>query len=161
MAAKNYWIVKQEPSSYSWDDFVREGKTAWTGVRNYQARNNLAKMRAGDRALFYHSGTVKAVVGIAAVARGPYPDPTAEQGEWVAVDVRPATPLGVPVTLEAIKGKPALSEISLLRQSRLSVLQVSAAEFETIVSMGDLTGLLEKSVEGLRKKPSKRSRKSR
>ena len=159
MAARNYWIVKQEPSSYSWDDLVREGKTAWTGVRNYQARNNLAKMRTGDRVLFYHSGTVKAVVGIAAVARGPYPDPTAEQGEWVAVDMKPVTPLGVPVTLEAIKSKPALRETSLLRQSRLSVLPLSAAEFETIISMGDLTDLLEKSVQGLRKKSSKRSRK--
>ena len=124
-----YWLVKQEPSDYSWDDFVRDGKTAWTGVRNYAARNNLKAMRVGDEVLFYHSGDDKAVVGIARVRRTAYPDPTADEEGWVAVDLEPVKPLPSPVTLATIKADAALKEIALVRQSRLSVMPLRAPEF--------------------------------
>src|SRR5712692_906508 len=91
------WMVKQEPEAYSWDDLTRDGRTDWTGVRNFQARNNLRQMKVGDRVLFYHSGEQKAVVGIAQVAKAGYPDPTADDGEWVAVDINPVKSLGAPV----------------------------------------------------------------
>src|SRR5436305_15323753 len=100
---KNFWLVKQEPSSYSWSDFVAEGQTAWTGVRNFAARNNLRKMRKGDEALFYHSGGDKAVVGIARVTRQAYPDPTAKEGSWSAVDLAPVKSLLRSVSLREIK----------------------------------------------------------
>jgi predicted RNA-binding protein with PUA-like domain len=99
---KNFWLVKQEPSSYSWSDFTDEGKTNWTGVRNYTARNNLRRMRKGDEVLFYHSGEDKAVIGIAKVMRGAYPDPTAKEGDWSAVDLAPIKSLREPVTLQQI-----------------------------------------------------------
>jgi predicted RNA-binding protein with PUA-like domain len=132
---KNFWLVKQEPSSYSWSDFVAEGKTAWTGVRNYTARNNLRKMKTGDEALFYHSGEEKAVVGIARVTRSAYPDSTAEEGDWSAVDLAPIKSLRHPVTLREIKSEPRLKQIPLIRQSRLSVLPLAQAEFRDIVKM--------------------------
>src|SRR5881409_2845188 len=110
---KHFWLVKQEPSSYSWSDFVAEGQTSWTGVRNYAARNNLRKMRKGDEVLFYHSGDEKAVVGIAKVARTAYRDSTAKEGDWSAVDLAPVKPLRRPVTLREIKAKPALKKIAL------------------------------------------------
>src|SRR2546429_10781 len=97
------WLVKQEPESYSWDDLVRDGRTDWTGVRNFQARNNLRQMKVGDRVLFYHSGTGKCVVGIAEVAKAAYPDPTGNDPQWVAVDIRPVKPLKNPVPLAAIR----------------------------------------------------------
>lgn len=131
-----YWMVKQEPSDFSWDDFVRDGGTAWTGVRNFQARNNLRAMRRGDRALFYHSVTGKAVVGVAEVVREAYADPTAEDGDWSCVDLKPLKPLPRPVTLAEIKAEPALREIGLLRQSQLSVIGLRREEFERIVEMG-------------------------
>ncbi|HEY2614372.1 MAG TPA: EVE domain-containing protein [Chthoniobacterales bacterium] len=118
---KNFWLVKQEPSAYSWADFVRDGKTSWTGVRNYTARNNLRAMRKGDEVLFYHSVTEKAVVGIAKVIREAYPDPTANEGDWSAVDLAPARALRRPVTLDEIKRNPRLKKTALLRLSRLSV----------------------------------------
>src|ERR1700681_3230587 len=96
---KNFWLVKQEPSSYSWSDFSKERGTSWTGVRNYTARNNLRKMQKGDEVLFYHSGEEKAVVGIAKVSRTAYPDPTASEGEWSAVHLVPVKSLARPVTL--------------------------------------------------------------
>src|SRR5919202_5709339 len=100
---KNCWLVKQEPGAYSWDDFVREGKTSWTGVRNFTARNNLRAMKGGDEVLFYHSVTDKAVVGVAKVTRTAYPDPSAKQGDWTTVDLVPLKRLQNPVTLDQIK----------------------------------------------------------
>ncbi len=132
---KNFWLVKSEPSSYSWSDFVEEGETNWTGVRNYAARNNLRKIREGDEVHFYHSGIEKAVVGIAKVTRAAYPDPTAREGDWSAVDLAPIKSLRRPVTLREIKDEPRLSKIQLVRQSRLSVMPLSSAEFQTIVLM--------------------------
>jgi predicted RNA-binding protein with PUA-like domain len=133
---KNYWLVKQEPGSYSWSDFVAEGQTAWTGVRNYTARNNLRKMQKGDEVLFYHSGEDKAVVGVARATRPAYPDPTAKEGDWSAVDLAPIKPLRRPVTLRQIKSDPRLKQTPLIRQSRLSVMPLTAAEFRTIVKIG-------------------------
>jgi predicted RNA-binding protein with PUA-like domain len=132
---KKYWLVKQEPSAYSWDDFVADGKTSWTGVRNFTARNNLRAMRIGDEVLFYHSVTDKAVVGIAKVVRSAYPDRTAKEGDWSTVDLVPVKPLSRPVTLEQIKADPRLKNISLVRQSRLSVHSLSAAQFRDIVRL--------------------------
>lgn len=133
---KNFWLVKQEPSSYSWSDFVQEGKTSWTGVRNYAARNNLRKMRKGDEVLFYHSGEEKAVVGIAKVTRSAHQDPTANEGDWSTVDLAPVQSLRRPVTLREIKGNPRLKNILLVRQSRLSVMLLAESAFREIVSMG-------------------------
>lgn len=134
---KNYWMVKQEPTAYSWEQFVKDGGTAWTGVRNFQARINLRAMRRGDEVLYYHSVVGKEVVGIAKVAREAYPDPTADEEGWVCVDLAPVRALKAPVTLETIKATPALKDIKLLRQSRLSVMPLTAGEFVTIVSVGD------------------------
>jgi len=131
-----FWLVKQEPETYSWDDFVRDGRTDWTGVRNFQARNNLRQMQIGDAVLFYHSGKAKSVVGIAEVAKAAYPDPTADDPQWVAVDLKPLKPLKECVTLEAIKANQKLSNMLLVRQSRLSVMPVTKEEFETILRMG-------------------------
>jgi predicted RNA-binding protein with PUA-like domain len=133
---KKHWLVKSEPSAYSWDDLVREKKTSWTGVRNYIARNNLRAMQVGDQVLFYHSVTEKAVVGIAEVARTAYVDKTAEEGDWSAVDLAPKRPLVRPVTLAEVKTNPKLKEMALLRCSRLSVQSVGADEFAEIVRMG-------------------------
>lgn len=133
---KQFWLVKQEPSAYSWNDFVKDGKTSWTGVRNFTARNNLRAMRKGDAVLFYHSVTDKAVFGIAQVIREAYPDPTAKEGDWSAVDLAPEKPLPAPVSLDEIKRNPKLKEMALLRLSRLSVQPVTAAQFDEIVRMG-------------------------
>jgi predicted RNA-binding protein with PUA-like domain len=130
---KNFWLVKTEPSTYSWTDFKNEGKTNWTGVRNFSARNNLRKMRKGDEVLFYHSGEEKAVVGIAKVVREAYPDKTATEGDWSAVDLAPIKPLRQPITLRAIKENPRLKDILLVRQSRLSVMPLSGADFREIL----------------------------
>jgi predicted RNA-binding protein with PUA-like domain len=130
------WLVKQEPETYSWEDLVRYGKTDWTGVRNFQARNNLRQMKAGDRVLFYHSGSGKCVVGIAEVAKAAYPDPTAGDPQWIAVDIKPLKPLKRTVSLEEIKANAKLQEMLLVRQSRLSVMPVTKEEFETIVKLG-------------------------
>lgn len=130
-----HWLVKQEPTAYAWEDFVRDGKTAWTGVRNFQARNFLSAMRRGDRVLYYHSVTGKAVVGEAEVVREAYPDPTAEEDGWVCVDLKPLKPLARAVTLAEIKADPRLADIPLLRQSRLSVMPLSAAHFRAILSL--------------------------
>ena len=131
------WLVKQEPTAYSWSQFVTDGKTAWTGVRNFQARKNLLAMREGDRVLFYHSVVGKAVVGIARVEKEAYPDPTATEGEWYCVDLVPEEALPHPVTLETLKQHPTLSTIPLIRQSRLSVMPMEAADFAAIVSLGE------------------------
>jgi predicted RNA-binding protein with PUA-like domain len=132
---KNYWLVKQEPSAYSWNDFVRDGKTSWTGVRNFTARNNLRAMKVGDDVLFYHSVIDKAVVGIAKVTRAAYPDKTAKEGNWSTVDLAPVKPLKRPVALDEIKSNPRLKNISLVRQSRLSVHRLSLDEYREILAL--------------------------
>ena len=132
---KNFWLVKQEPSSYSWSDLVAEGETSWTGVRNFTARNNLRKMRKADEVLFYHSGEEKAVVGIAKVMRAAYPDPTTKEGDWSTVDLAAVKPLARPVTLREIKGNSRLRGIPLIRQSRLSVMPLAEPEFREIINM--------------------------
>jgi predicted RNA-binding protein with PUA-like domain len=133
---KNFWLVKQEPSSYSWSDFVAESETGWTGVRNFAARNNLRKMRKADEVLFYHSGDEKAVIGVARVTRIAYPDATAKEGDWSTVDLAAVRPLARPVTLREIKDNSRLKGIPLVRQSRLSVMPLAEREFREIVNMG-------------------------
>ena len=134
--AAQYWMVKQEPTAYSWTQFVKDGRAVWTGVRNFQARNNLRAMRTGDLVLFYHSVVGKEVVGIAKVAATAYPDATAKEGDWDCVDLVPVKALARPVTLDEIKSVPALAEIALLRQSRLSVMPLRPAEYREIVRLG-------------------------
>ena len=129
----NYWMVKQEPEAYSFDDLLKEGKTDWTGVRNFQARNNLRAMRAGDRVLFYHSVSEKAIVGLAEVAREEYPDPTDEK--WSAVELRPVEKFAKTVTLDEIKAEQSLANIALIKQSRLSVMPLTSDEFHKILSL--------------------------
>jgi len=136
-AKNNYWMVKQEPETYSWTDFVNDGRTDWSGVRNYQARNNLREMKNGDRVLFYHSGKDKAVVGLAEVEKSAYTDPTAGDPQWVAVDLKPVKPLGAPVPLAAIRYDKRLSQLPLIRQSQLSVMPLTKDEFDVIVAMGN------------------------
>jgi predicted RNA-binding protein with PUA-like domain len=131
-------MVKQEPDTYSWNDLEKEGQTDWTGVRNFQARNNLREMKAGDGVLFYHSGKEKAVVGVAEVVREPYADPTAKEGDWVAVDIKAVGKLREPVTLGAMRAEEALQSIPLLKQSQLSVMPLSKQEFDYIVKRGRL-----------------------
>ncbi len=133
-----YWMVKQEPDSYPWEQFVRDKCTAWTGVRNFQARNNLRAMKKGDRVFYYHSVTGKEIVGLAEVTREAYPDATAKEGDWSCVDLVPRTSCKNPVTLETIKSEPALRELPLLRQSRLSVMPVSAAEAKILCRLGGI-----------------------
>lgn len=134
----NYWLVKQEPADYAWSQFVADGRTAWTGVRNFQARNHLRAMQRGDQVLYYHSGEEKQVVGIAQVEKAAYPDPTTKEEGWVAVDLKPLKPLPGPVSLAAIKADPALSEIALVRQSRLSVMPLSKAHFQRVLALAPL-----------------------
>lgn len=131
-----YWLVKSEPEAYAWADLVRDRRTAWTGVRNYQARIHLNAMRPGDRVFFYESVTTKAVVGIAEVTKAAFPDKTADEPGWVAVELKSVQPLAQPVTLTAIKSTPALANIALLRQSRLSVMSLQRAEYEAILKLG-------------------------
>lgn len=133
-----HWLVKQEPETYSWTRFVRDGGTSWTGVRNFQARNHLRSMRLGDLVLFYHSVSEKQVVGIARVARTAYADPTAGEGDWSCVDLQPVEPLANPVSLAIIKADRALRELPLIRNSRLSVVPVSAAQFNRLLALGGL-----------------------
>lgn len=136
-----YWLMKSEPGTWSWRDQVKKGAKgdAWTGVRNFQARANLQKMKRGDRAFFYHSGEEKAVVGIMEIAREAYPDPTDKKDEgWVVVDVKATEPAKAPVTLAAIKADPKLKEMVLVRNSRLSVQPVSADEWKLVCKMGGM-----------------------
>lgn len=132
----SYWMVKQEPETYSWSDFASDGETDWSGVRNYQARNNLRQMKTGDRVLFYHSGKDKAVVGIAEVVKAAYPDPTANDPQWVAVDLKPVKAFANPVPLPAIRYDKRLSGLPLIRQSQLSVMALTKDEFDVLVAMG-------------------------
>ncbi len=131
-----YWLVKQEPEDYSWETFLKEGRTAWTGVRNFQARNNLRAMKKGDHVLFYHSVTDKQVIGIAHVDREAYRDPTADEATWFCVDLAPVKNLKCPVSLEAIKADKMLQKIPLLRQSRLSVMPLTRGEYLRILKLG-------------------------
>lgn len=130
------WLIKTEPGAYSWQDLQRDGKTAWTGVRNYQARNNLRAMKRGDLCLVYHSVDPKEVVGVAEVTRAAYADPTSEEGDWSCVDVEPTFALKVPVTLAQIKADPLLKAMALVRNSRLSVSPVTPAERDRILRLG-------------------------
>ena len=133
-----YWLVKSEPSSYSWDQLVADGRTHWNGVRNAQALNNLRAMKPGDRAFFYHSNEGKEIVGVAEVVKGFYPDPSDRSGKLGMVDVKPVMPVAVKVGLPAMRAKPELSGLSLLRQSRLSVCPVSESEWSVICEMAGI-----------------------
>ncbi|WP_316848506.1 EVE domain-containing protein, partial [Pedobacter psychrodurus] len=126
----NHWLVKSEPFKYSWEKFNQDGRTFWDGVRNYQARNNLKAMKEGDLVLFYHSNEGKNVVGIAKVVKEFYQDPTTDDANWVVVDLSPVESLKNPVSLEQIKAEPSLTDISLVRQGRLSVMPLKAEEFD-------------------------------
>ncbi|MDX2187472.1 MAG: EVE domain-containing protein [Opitutaceae bacterium] len=130
-----HWLVKQEPEDYSWADFLREGMTEWTGVRNFLARNHLRAMKRGDTVLFYESVTTKAILGIARVKREAFADPTADDGDWSAVELEAVGPLDTPVTLAAIKETPSLKNLLLLRQSRLSVMPVTATEYASLLKL--------------------------
>ncbi len=129
----NYWLVKQEPTAYSWDDFVKDGKTDWTGVRNFKARLFLKDMKKGDRVYFYHSVVGKEIVGIAEVSKEAFPDPT--DTAWHAVELKPFNPLKKTVTLAEIKANKALANIYLVRQPRFSVMPLNKDEYEEILSM--------------------------
>lgn len=128
-----HWLVKTEPSTYSWDDLVRDGRTSWTGVRNYLARNTLRAMKVGDLAFVYHSGAEKAIKGIAKVVREAHPDETASEGDWVAVDIEAVRPLGRDVTLSSIKQIAACKGMVLVGNSRLSVQPVSEGEWKAVL----------------------------
>ncbi|WP_347157851.1 EVE domain-containing protein [Pontibacter chitinilyticus] len=132
-----HWLVKSEPETYSWADLVKEGHACWDGVRNFQARNNLQQMQPGDLVLFYHSVSEKAVVGIAKVDKAAYPDPSADDPKWMAVDLVPFRGFKVPVTLEQIKQDKRLENILLLRQSRLSVMPLTGEEFDVLLALGN------------------------
>lgn len=129
----NYWLIKSEPNTYSIDNLASDKVTAWTGIRNYQARNNLKAMNKGDLCLFYHSGDDKAVVGVAKVVKDSYPDPTAKEGDWVCVDVAFVKKLSKPVTLAAVKADPALKSMQLVTHSRLSTQKVTAEQYASIL----------------------------
>jgi len=132
---KNYWLVKQEPGSFSWATLVRDWRTDWTGVRNFQARKHLRAMKKGDTVLFYHSGEEKQIVGLARVDKEAYPDPTADEGDWSAVDIVAVKPLKKPVTLQQIKADKSLKDMPLVRQSRLSVSPVTEEQFERLIEL--------------------------
>jgi predicted RNA-binding protein with PUA-like domain len=135
-----YWLVKQEPTAYSWDQFVMDGKTDWTGVRNFQARNNLRSMKVDDPVLYYHSVNGKAVVGIAKVTKAAFRDPTAVEGDWSAVELKPIKALQSAVKLDQMKRDARLANIPLLRSPRLSVMKLSKDEFETILELAQAAG---------------------
>jgi predicted RNA-binding protein with PUA-like domain len=132
----NYWLVKSEPSKYSWEQFLKDKRTFWDGVRNYQARNNLRAMKKDDTVLFYHSNEGLAVVGIAKIAKESYQDPTTEDPQWVAVDLAPVETFKTPVTLGEMKQDTRLQNIGLIRQAQLSVMPLTKEEFEVIVAKG-------------------------
>ena len=132
----NFWLVKQEPSKYNWNELVKDKETYWDGVRNYQARNNLQKMKKKDLVFFYHSVVGKEVVGVATVSREFYSDPTTSDSRWVVVNLKPYKSISVPVTLDHIKSHAELVNISLIKQSRLSVMPLTKKEFKIILEMG-------------------------
>ena len=134
--AEQYWLVKSEPESYSWDDLVKDGKTSWTGVRNFQARNNLRAMKKGDLVAFYHSVTDKQIVGIAKVVGEAYADKTAKEGDWSTVDLAPERALKRPISLAEVKADTVLKNMALVRLSRISVVSVSEDEWHRILALG-------------------------
>lgn len=136
----NYWLAKSEPETYSWDQLVKDKTTAWTGVRNYQARINLRGMKAGDRVFFYHSGEPKEIVGIAKVVKAAYPDPTAKEGDWVCVDLAAVEPLPKAVTLATVKTDKVLKEMVLAKSSRLSVSPVTEQQFKKVLQLAGAKG---------------------
>ncbi len=129
----NFWLVKQEPDKYSFDDLVKDKKTIWDGVRNYQARNNMREMKIGDRVLFYHSVSEKSVVGIAEVSKEAFDDPNDDTGKWCVVEIKASEKLENPVTLEMIKSEKSLENIALIKQSRLSVMPLTEKEYGKIL----------------------------
>ena len=131
-----YWLLKSEPSAYSWEQLVKDGRTQWNGVRNHQAAINLKAMKKGDHAFFYHSNEGKEIVGIVEITREAYPDPSDSEGRFVMVDVKPVKPVKAPVTLAAIKAEPKLADFKLVRQGRLSVVPVTGEEWRLICKMG-------------------------
>lgn len=131
----NYWLVKQEPEKYSFDDLLKDGATEWTGVRNFQARNNLRAMKTGDLVLFYHSVSDKAVVGSAKVSKEAFQDSTDDTGKWIAVEIQPIEKFKKAVTLDEIKARENLQNIALIKQSRLSVMPLSKEEFDSILKL--------------------------
>lgn len=131
-----HWLIKSEPFKYSWDTFVKDGRTHWDGVRNYEARNNLAAMKKGDLALYYHSNEGKEIVGVARVVGESYQDPTTEDDRWVAVDVEPVVAFKEPVSLATIKADEDLPDIFLVKRSRLSVIPLQKYEFQHILKLG-------------------------
>lgn len=131
-----YWLVKSEPFKYSWEQFVKDGKTFWDGVRNYGARNNLRAMKKGDHVFFYHSNEGLAIVGIAEVLKEAYQDPTTPDSNWVVVDLKPVKAMPTPVTLAQVKAESALQDMDLVRLSRLSVGAVKEREYKKILAMG-------------------------
>ncbi len=133
----NHWLVKSEPNKYSWERMLQDGETFWDGVRNYQARNNLREMKKGDLVLFYHSNIGKEVVGVAKIVKEFYQDPTTEDPNWVVVNISPVETLATPVTLEQIKKDNMLKDISLIKQSRLSVMPIKRAEFDRILALAN------------------------
>ncbi len=139
MSGRGYWLVKSEPSSWSWDDQVRDGTSFWSGVRNHQASNNLKAMRLGDRAFFYHSVDQKQIVGVVEVVKEYYPDHTDPTGRFGMVDFRAVTALKTPVTLAAVKTDPALAGLPLIRQSRLSVMPIEAPAWRHICQLGGIS----------------------
>ncbi len=134
--SRKYWLMKSEPSKYSFAQLTREGKTTWDGVRNFEARNNMRAMKVGDLALFYHSNDGKSIVGVARITREAYPDPGAAGEDWSVVDIAPVAPIKAPVSLDAIRSEPDLAEIQLLKRGRLSVVPVSKEHFDRILKMG-------------------------
>lgn len=134
--ARGYWLMKSEPFKYAWDELVKDGKTYWDGVRNYEARNNMAAMKLGDLAFYYHSNEGKEIVGIAEIVGESYPDPTTDDNRWCVVDVAPVVPFVRPVTLADIKADPNLTEIALIRRGRLSVVPITPEEFRYVAKLG-------------------------
>lgn len=134
-----YWLVKSEPDAFGWEQQVAHDVEPWTGVRNFQARNNLRAMKLGDRAFFYHSNIGKEIVGVVQVVREAYPDPTAVKGDWICVDMKAVGPMPHPVTLAAMKADPALADLSLLRLSRLSVAPIAPEHWRHICKLGGWT----------------------
>ncbi|MEP6626650.1 MAG: EVE domain-containing protein [Ginsengibacter sp.] len=132
----NYWLVKSEPSVYSWDQFVKDKKTFWNGVRNYAARNNMRDMRKDDEVLYYHSNEGMEVVGVAKVTKESYQDPTTDNQNWVVVDLKPVKKLKIPVTLIQVKADPKLANMELVKNSRLSVQKVTQDEWKLIMKLG-------------------------
>ena len=133
----HYWLVKSEPEAYSWAMLVKDGRTAWTGVRNFTARNNLRAMNAGDRVFFYHSGEGKEIVGLAKVVKAAYPDPTTKEGDWSCVDVAPVKALTKPVSLQTVKADNTLKDMVFAKQSRLSVSPLDEKQFNRVLELGE------------------------